>query len=112
MRQVFRSNIANIPQLKWQYFGTEHGTHLVYPGNMQDDCDKFDPRYRFPIQICALLSHVHVHVSDSEEALTAFIQQKRGSKFTIMKSDRRVIKPAGEADTFIVELHRECKHST
>ena len=45
--KVFRENYEKNNQLKWQYFGTEDGLLVVYPGNVVESCDEYDPRYRY-----------------------------------------------------------------
>jgi len=42
-----KSNAENIPSLKWQYFGNEHGTLYNYPAvGACDIADTYDPRLR------------------------------------------------------------------
>lgn len=47
LKQVMRNNEEFEPSIKWQYFGTEFGTHTIYPTRKTDECDTYDPRYRY-----------------------------------------------------------------
>ncbi|XP_006822257.1 VWFA and cache domain-containing protein 1-like [Saccoglossus kowalevskii] len=43
---VMKENNRQIPQIKWQYYGTEQGMMTIYPANKQNGCDIYDNRYR------------------------------------------------------------------
>jgi len=46
---IMKRHAQNIPSLKWQYFGNEHGTLYNYPAvsvcNV-DNVESYDPRFR------------------------------------------------------------------
>jgi len=45
--EVMRRHASNIPSLKWQYFGNEHGTLYTYPAVGACSVNKtYDPRFR------------------------------------------------------------------
>lgn len=50
LTKVMQDNHAQYSAVKWQYFGTEDGTAAFYPGNVADDCNNYDPRFRFDIK--------------------------------------------------------------
>ena len=53
--KIMQSHAENIPSLKWQYFGNEHGTLYTYPA--VDACsvaNTYDPRFR----LCIVKSRV------------------------------------------------------
>jgi len=43
-----KRHARNIPSLKWQYFGNEHGTLYNYPavGTCEEELNSYDPRFR------------------------------------------------------------------
>ncbi|XP_077862112.1 VWFA and cache domain-containing protein 1-like [Saccoglossus kowalevskii] len=43
---VMKQNYNNMPNLKWQYFGSEEGIFSIYPASIVDDCFNYDHRYR------------------------------------------------------------------
>jgi len=46
---IMKLHAQNIPSLKWQYFGNEHGTLYTYPavGTCKvADAKPYDPRFR------------------------------------------------------------------
>jgi len=44
---IMKQHAKNIPSLKWQYFGNEHGTLYTYPAVATcDKVDTYDPRFR------------------------------------------------------------------
>ena len=49
IQQLFNDQFNRNDVLKWQYFGSEDGLLVVYPGSVQDTCDEYDPRYRYVI---------------------------------------------------------------
>eukprot|EP00117_Sycon_ciliatum_P028252 scpid21441/ scgid4711/ VWFA and cache domain-containing protein 1 len=45
-RQAAASNLAEVPEVKFQYYGSEEGYATIFPGFNTSDCSSYDPRYR------------------------------------------------------------------
>ena len=47
--EVMKRNFQENGNLGWQYFGSEEGVHIFYPGKNasgNNACDEYDPRQR------------------------------------------------------------------
>eukprot|EP00117_Sycon_ciliatum_P046633 scpid14148/ scgid33378/ VWFA and cache domain-containing protein 1 len=41
-----KANLVDVPELKFQYYGSEEGYATIYPGFNASSCSSYDPRYR------------------------------------------------------------------
>ena len=49
LQSTFQANLRDIPELKWQYYGSEEGYSTFYPAQNLSTCGNYDPRYRFVV---------------------------------------------------------------